>query len=111
LVDRVWHAVGCAFFGALFGAVLAGVRMYFGHSFSWAPIIWGAVICGLLALVFGAVIGELLAAPWHFAQGVLVGFSDLSWGTTAADTDHLPGWLKAVFWLGVATGIAWFIFG
>jgi hypothetical protein len=101
--DRLVACVLSAIFGAVYGIFLALIFAWIGDgTFDKHIVIYAALVFGGLGLVLGNVAADIIGCLLHFWFGVADGW----FGSGSYSPPHdTPDLLKALFIIGVGTGI------
>jgi hypothetical protein len=104
---RLGSATLGLFGGCVVGLVLAAVfAVGFGGQSYFAPIVFGAAVLGTVAGYLRGSVGFGIAeGAAHFLLGFLVGAAE----RVVSPLPDAPHWLKAVYWLGLTTGLAFIV--
>lgn len=107
LGERLAAAGVGAFFGIVYGAFIAlGIAWVGDGRFSGTVVLVSGAVFSALGFLLGAFIGDIIGSIAHFWVGVAEGLHGHGRVESARDT---PNFLRALFALGVGTGIVlWF---
>lgn len=108
---RLLDRLGCAFLGALFGAlwglILAIGAGYFtdGH-FQTDLLLTSIASFAALGMLLGPVVGDVIGVMLHFVYGLFAGVMSGAGGQVIDPQPREVGWLRSMFVLGFGSGVA-----